>query len=94
MGQPAVRQIATMRPDDWRDRLVELHVLTEHGDSGAGAAATAWLAADEHARWAWDTVQRTCDEVRRSAGADLTHNGWPADGAEPTSGRSGDIEVP
>ncbi|HWM01082.1 MAG TPA: hypothetical protein VNP92_01980 [Actinophytocola sp.] len=76
MSQPAVPQIATMRPDDWRDRLVELHVLTDHGDGEAAAAAAAWLAEDEHARWAWDTVQRTCDEVRRS-GVDLTPNGWP-----------------
>ncbi len=93
MSQPAVRQMATMRPDDWRDRLVELHVLTDHGDGEAAAAAAAWLAEDEHARWAWDTVQRTCDEVRRS-GADLTDNGWGPAGAERTIGRPADIEVP
>jgi hypothetical protein len=48
----------------WRDQLVELHVLADHGDRDAAAAAAAWLADDELARQAWDTVQRRCDAIR------------------------------
>lgn len=49
---------------DWRDMLVELHILAEHGDLDADAEAGRWLARDAAARDAWDTVQHTCDTVR------------------------------
>ena len=48
----------------WRDQLVELHVLADHGDRQAAAAAAAWLAEDELARQAWDVVQHRCDAIR------------------------------
>ena len=51
---------------DWRDRLVELHVLAANGDLDAAAAAEAWLASDQEARAAWNEVQRTCDELHRA----------------------------
>lgn len=53
----------------WQDRLVELHVLTDHGDSAAAAIAATWLATDDEARRRWDTVQRDCDQIR--AGSDV-----------------------
>ncbi len=49
---------------DWRDTLVELHVLAEHGDEAAADAAARWLERDPAARSAWDEVQRDCDRVR------------------------------
>jgi hypothetical protein len=49
---------------DWRDMLVELHILAEHGDLDAATEAARWLARDAAARHAWDTVQHTCDTVR------------------------------
>ena len=48
----------------WQDRLVELHVLADHGDPEAATIAESWLATDEQARRRWDTVQRACDRVR------------------------------
>ena len=61
------RENLTRRPALWRDQLVELHVLADHGDWEAAAAAAAWLAEDELARQAWDTVQRRCDAIRTDA---------------------------
>lgn len=49
---------------DWRDRLVELHVLAEHGCPESRTVAEGWLAVDEAAHRAWHTVERTCHEVR------------------------------
>ena len=49
---------------DWRDALVELHVLAENGDLDAAGQAARWLAHDEAARRAWDAIQNTCDAVR------------------------------
>jgi hypothetical protein len=65
MSESAVHPTASPRGDDWRDRLVELHVLADHGDREAAATAAAWLAEDEDARRIWVTVQRTCEGVRR-----------------------------
>jgi hypothetical protein len=48
----------------WIDRLVELHVLADNGDSGAAAAAASWIAEDTEARRVWEDVQRVCDQVR------------------------------
>lgn len=48
----------------WIDRLVELHVLAEHGDTAAAATAARWIAEDTEARRRWEDVQRTCDQVR------------------------------
>jgi hypothetical protein len=58
---------------DWRDALVELHILAEHGDPDAATRAARWLARDPAARHAWDTVQQTCDTVRGRTG----HVGHP-----------------
>jgi hypothetical protein len=48
----------------WIDRLVELHVLADNGDSDAAAAAASWIAEDTAARQVWEDVQRVCDQVR------------------------------
>jgi hypothetical protein len=53
---------------DWRDALVELHILAEHGDPDAATRAARWLARDPAARHAWDAVQQTCDTVRGRTG--------------------------
>ena len=53
---------------DWRDALVELHILAEHGDTDAATRAARWLARDPAARHAWDAVQQTCDTVRGRTG--------------------------
>ena len=55
-----------MTPGEWRDRLVELHVLAEHGDGAAAAAAARWLDDDPAARSAWQTVAHACDAIRRA----------------------------
>jgi hypothetical protein len=52
------------RRPHWIDRLVELHVLADNGDSEAAAAAASWIAEDAEARRVWDDVQRVCDQVR------------------------------
>jgi hypothetical protein len=49
---------------EWMDRLVELHVLAESGDRDAAAEAARWMAADDAARRAWESVERTCDGLR------------------------------
>ena len=46
------------------DRLVELHVLTEHGDTAAAAEAARLVAADDAARRVWDTVESTWRRLR------------------------------
>lgn len=51
-------------PTTSRDRLVELHVLAEHGDPAAAAEAARLLADDDEARRVWDTVEATCDRLR------------------------------
>jgi hypothetical protein len=56
---------SSMEPGSWRDTLVELHVLAEHGDAKAAADAAHWLDRDADARQMWDEVQATCDAVRR-----------------------------
>ncbi len=48
----------------WRDRLVELHVLAEHGDLEAADRATRWLAEDAAAHQAWRAVEHTCAQLR------------------------------
>jgi hypothetical protein len=52
------------RRPQWIDRLVELHVLADNGDSDAAAAAASWIAEDTEARRVWQDVQRVCDQVR------------------------------
>ena len=47
----------------WMDRLVELHVLAEHGDPEALAEAEHWMERDVRARAAWETVARECTEL-------------------------------
>jgi len=47
----------------WRDRLVELHVLAEHGDVEAATEAERWLAEDDSARRHWELVERDCLEI-------------------------------
>lgn len=48
----------------WRDRLVELHVLAEHGDQAALGEAQQWIATDERARRAWEEIDTTCARLR------------------------------
>jgi hypothetical protein len=48
---------------EWLDHLVELHVLAEHGDASAAAAAQRWIAVDERARQVWESLNRTRDRV-------------------------------
>jgi hypothetical protein len=50
-----------------RDRLVELHVLAEHGDASAAAEAREWLSEDPHARRVWHQVDAQCQELRADA---------------------------
>jgi hypothetical protein len=50
-----------------RDRLVELHVLAEHGDAAAAAEAREWLADDPNARRIWHQVDAQCQELRADA---------------------------
>jgi len=50
----------------WLDRLVDLHVLSEHGDLDATEAAGRWMRTDSEARRVWDEVQRSCDSLRAS----------------------------
>jgi len=58
------RLAAGVDPDEgWRDRLVELHVLTASGDCDAATTAARWLATDDEARRVWEDVQRACDRV-------------------------------
>jgi hypothetical protein len=52
------------RHAQWIDRLVELHVLADNGDSEAAAAAASWIAEDTEARRVWEDVKRVCDQVR------------------------------
>ena len=47
-----------------RDRLVELHVLAEHGDAVAAAEAGKWLDEDPDARRAWHQVEARCQQLR------------------------------
>lgn len=48
----------------WRDRLVELHVLAEHGDRAAAVEAQAWIDTDERAHRAWHEIEDACHLVR------------------------------
>lgn len=68
-----------------RDRLVELHVLAEHGDDAAAAEAREWLDHDPDARRTWYRVEELCREVR-AAGTALPR---PAAGL-PAAGRRRD----
>jgi hypothetical protein len=54
----------------WRDRIVELHVLVEHGDADAANAARQWLATDGEAQRMWDEIERDCRRVRDTRGPD------------------------
>ncbi|NMH98397.1 hypothetical protein [Pseudonocardia acidicola] len=55
-----------VRHSGWVDRLVELHVLADNGDSAADAAGRRWIAEDADARRVWEEVQRTCDQLRQA----------------------------
>ena len=62
---PAPAGASTRTPDlAWRDRLVELHVLAEHGDTDAADTAARWLATDPAAYRVWTEVERTCRHLR------------------------------
>lgn len=49
---------------EWRDELVELHVLAANGDSAAASAAEQRMADDPAFRQAWTEVQSACDKVK------------------------------
>ncbi len=61
---PTTVEPATVGDPAWRDRLVELHVLAEHGDPHAADIAERWLATDPAAQHAWSEVERTCHHLR------------------------------
>ena len=71
---------------DWRDALVELHILAEHGDTDAATRAARWLARDPAARHAWDAVQQTCDTVR---GRPTVTTGAPSERSRPARANPG-----
>ena len=50
--------------ENWRDELVELHVLAQSGDASAASIAARWCAADPAARHVWDEVERACQRLR------------------------------
>jgi hypothetical protein len=54
------------------DRLVELHVLSEHGDAMAAAEAARLISVDAEARRVWDNVEATCQRLRGEAPAAAT----------------------
>jgi hypothetical protein len=56
----------TARRDDasWRDALVELLVLAEHGDVVAATSLRGWLAADSSVAAASTTIRQVVDAVR------------------------------
>jgi hypothetical protein len=54
-------------PAESLDHLVELHVLSEHGDALAAAHAASWIARDDEARRVWETVEQTCRQLRAAA---------------------------
>lgn len=47
------------RSEEWIDRLVELRVLAEHGDTASARAAQRWIATDERARHLWEHLALT-----------------------------------
>lgn len=55
---------------DMLNRLVELHILTEHGDPVASADAASWIARDDEARRIWDTVESHCQLLRSDPAAE------------------------
>ena len=48
----------------WRDVLVELHVLAEHGDADAADRAQRWMSHDSGARRLWQAVEADCVALR------------------------------
>jgi hypothetical protein len=54
----------------WLDRLVDLHVLSEHGDREAADAAGQWMSSDPDARRVWDEVERSCGHLRAAGESD------------------------
>jgi ferric-dicitrate binding protein FerR (iron transport regulator) len=54
---------------DWKDQLVELHVLAANGDKAAASEAERWMADDPEVRKAWAEVEATCDRIRGAEGA-------------------------
>jgi hypothetical protein len=74
-----------------RDRLVELHVLAEHGDAAAAAEAENWLSADPNARRMWHQVDAQCQELRAGAAGFVRPrpgDGLPDDDAQRDVARS------
>ena len=48
---------------EWRDELVELHVLAANGDSAAASAAEQRMADDPAFRQAWSEVENACGKI-------------------------------
>jgi hypothetical protein len=48
---------------EWRDELVELHVLAANGDSAAASAAERRMADDPAFRQAWTEVENRCGKI-------------------------------
>jgi len=51
---------------DWRDELVELHVLAANGDSAAASEAERRMADDPAFREAWTEIEAACNKVTAS----------------------------
>ncbi len=75
-GGPAARRRDLAADLRTRDRLVELHVLAEHGDAAAAAEAGEWLDDDPDAWRIWHQVEAQCQELR----ADATNRARPRPG--------------
>jgi hypothetical protein len=74
-----------------RDRLVELHVLAEHGDAAA-AEAGGWLSSDPDARRTWHQVDAQCRELRADAGDHVRSR--PAGDGPPVDDAQRDVAPP
>lgn len=58
------------RASPWRDELVDLVVLAEHGDDAAGRRLTEWLAADTTVQAVFTAIARDVAAIRAVLGAD------------------------
>lgn len=68
VSSPQIPDPSALDPDSdvegtagsWVDRLVELRVLADHGDTAAAARAEQWISHDEAAGRMWRQMIRDC----------------------------------
>lgn len=60
---PADEGLPGTQPAGWIDRLVELHILADHGCAASAEQARRWLATDDDARRTWDEVERVRNQI-------------------------------